>query len=32
VPVRFDADSLIINLAAFRAGEIPDIPIVEIVP
>ena len=32
VPVRFDTDSLIINLAAFRAGEIPDIPIVEIVP
>jgi uncharacterized protein (TIGR02217 family) len=32
VPVRFDTDSLVINLAAFRAGEIPDIPIVEIVP
>jgi uncharacterized protein (TIGR02217 family) len=32
VPVRFDTDSLVINLAAFRAGEIPDIPVVEIVP
>jgi len=32
VPVRFDTDSLVINLAAFRAGEIPDIPIVEIAP
>ena len=32
VPVRFDSDSLAINLTTFRAGEIPDIPIVEIVP
>lgn len=32
VPVRFDTDALVINLANFRAGEIPDIPIVEIVP
>jgi uncharacterized protein (TIGR02217 family) len=32
VPVRFDTDALVINLAAFRAGEIPDIPVVEIVP
>lgn len=32
VPVRFDTDALVINLAGFRAGEIPDIPIVEIVP
>ena len=30
VPVRFDADSLAINLAGFRAGEIPSIPLVEI--
>jgi uncharacterized protein (TIGR02217 family) len=30
VPVRFDTDRLDINLAAFHAGEIPDIPIVEI--
>jgi uncharacterized protein (TIGR02217 family) len=30
VPVRFDSDSLSINLAHFEAGEIPSIPIVEI--
>jgi len=30
VPVRFDTDTLSINLAGFRAGEIPSIPIVEI--
>ncbi len=30
VPVRFDTDSLLVNLAAFTAGEIPSIPIVEI--
>jgi uncharacterized protein (TIGR02217 family) len=30
VPVRFDSDSLSINLASFRTGEIPSIPIVEI--
>ncbi|MEM9170605.1 MAG: DUF2460 domain-containing protein [Pseudomonadota bacterium] len=29
-PVRFDADSLQINLAAFDAGEIPSIPLVEV--
>lgn len=32
VPVRFDTDQLVINLAAFEAGEIPSIPIVEIKP
>nr|WP_156831007.1 DUF2460 domain-containing protein [Kaistia granuli] len=32
VPVRFDTDQLVINLAAFEAGEIPSIPIVEIRP
>ena len=32
VPVRFDTDQLVINLAAFEAGEIPSIPIVEIQP
>jgi uncharacterized protein (TIGR02217 family) len=32
VPVRFDSDSLSIDLAAFEAGEIPSIPIVEIRP
>lgn len=30
VPVRFDTDYLDINLAAFDAGSLPDIPIVEI--
>lgn len=32
VPVRFDTDRLDINLAAFEAGEVPAIPIVEIRP
>jgi len=32
VPVRFDTDHLVVNLAAFEAGEIPSIPIVEIRP
>lgn len=30
VPVRFNADYLNINLSAFEAGEIPDIPIIEL--
>lgn len=30
VPVRFDTDQIRINLANFQAGDIPDIPIVEI--
>ena len=30
VPVRFDSESLDVNLAAFEAGEIPSIPIVEV--
>ena len=30
VPVRFDTDTLDINLAAFEAGEIPAIPVVEL--
>lgn len=30
VPVRFDTDYLNIDVGAFRAGDIPDIPIVEI--
>jgi uncharacterized protein (TIGR02217 family) len=29
-PVRFDTDSLSVNLSNFAAGEIPSIPIVEI--
>lgn len=31
-PARFDADYLEIDLASFEAGEIPDIPLVEIMP
>lgn len=30
VPVRFDADALTINLTHFEAGEIPDIPLIEV--
>ena len=30
VPVRFDTDFLDINLAAFDAGSLPDIPVIEI--
>ena len=32
VPVRFDLDQLVVNLAAFDAGDIPAIPLVEIRP
>ena len=32
VPVRFDTDELEIDLAAFEAGAIPRIPLIEIVP
>jgi len=32
VPVRFDTDRLDINLAAFEAGEAPNVPVVEIRP
>ncbi|MGQ0485719.1 MAG: phage distal tail protein, Rcc01695 family [Hyphomicrobiales bacterium] len=32
VPVRFDTDTLAINLASFAAGDIPEIPVVEIRP
>ena len=31
-PVRFDTDELDIDLSAFDAGEIPKIPLIEIVP
>lgn len=30
VPVRFDSDTIDVNLSAFEAGEIPSIPIVEV--
>ena len=32
VPVRFDTDDLTVDLSAFTAGEIPKVPLVEIVP
>ncbi|KQP39158.1 DUF2460 domain-containing protein [Methylobacterium sp. Leaf106] len=32
VPVRFDTDELSVDLQAFSAGEIPNVPLVEIVP
>lgn len=31
VPVRFDTDALEVDLAAFEAGEIPRIPVIEII-
>ena len=30
VPVRFDTDVIEVNLAAFEAGEVPSIPVVEV--
>ena len=30
VPVRFDVDTIEVNLAAFEAGEIPSVPVVEV--
>lgn len=30
IPVRFDTDEITVNLRAFEAGEIPSIPIIEI--
>jgi uncharacterized protein (TIGR02217 family) len=32
VPVRFDTDAITINLTHFAAGEIPDIPLIEVRP
>ena len=32
VPVRFDTDDLSVDLQAFSAGEIPNVPLIEIVP
>ncbi len=32
VPVRFDADELVLDLSAFGAGEAPSVPLIEIVP
>ncbi|CTQ34233.1 DUF2460 domain-containing protein [Jannaschia rubra] len=30
VPVRFDTDSIMTSVATFNAGEVPDVPIVEV--
>ena len=30
VPVRFDVDTVEVNLAAFEAGEIPSVPVIEV--
>ena len=30
VPVRFDTDKIKINLAHFKAGDIPDVPLIEV--
>lgn len=30
VPVRFDTDSVLVSVASFEAGEIPDVPVVEV--
>ena len=30
VPVRFDTDRLNVNLSSFEAGEVPNVPVVEI--
>ncbi|MEC5290685.1 DUF2460 domain-containing protein [Aurantimonas sp. C2-6-R+9] len=32
VPVRFDMDQLAVNVAAFEAGDIPSIPLIEVRP
>lgn len=32
VPVRFDTDDFNVDLSAFTAGEIPNVPLIEIVP
>ena len=30
VPVRFDTDSILTSVASFKAGDIPNVPIVEV--
>ncbi|WP_119840763.1 DUF2460 domain-containing protein [Pseudooceanicola algae] len=30
VPVRFDTDRIMTSIATFRAGEVPDVPVVEV--
>ena len=30
VPVRFDTDRIAVSLASFQAGEVPDVPVIEV--
>ena len=30
VPVRFDTDSILTSIASFQAGEVPDVPVLEV--
>ena len=30
VPVRFDTDAIVTSMATFQAGEVPDVPVVEV--
>ncbi|MBU2993698.1 DUF2460 domain-containing protein [Octadecabacter sp. 1_MG-2023] len=30
VPARFDADAIITSMATFQAGEVPDVPVIEV--
>jgi len=30
VPVRFDTDRIAVSVASFQAGQVPDIPVVEV--
>ena len=32
VPVRFDVDHLAVSLADFRAGQVPSVPLIEVLP
>ncbi len=30
VPVRFDTDRIAVSLASYNAGEVPDVPVIEV--
>lgn len=30
VPVRFDSDRIMVSMASFKAGEVPDVPVIEV--
>ena len=30
VPVRFDTDRVLISVASFQAGQVPDVPVIEV--